>query len=523
MIKTFRTAFLLKNTYRVNTILYAIKQIPLLNRLLPQAIYRVYGLKIFANILAVLWELVSIFLGKALYFATLVCGVGVLYETVPADEVFAHILLFLSVIGSFMNTAMFNPTRDKYYALVLMRMDAREYVLTDYGYAMLKVVVGFFPLSALFGLGWGVPFWFCLLIPFAVVGFKLTAAACSLLDYKRTGNVRNENRLGKATWLVVGLLLAAAYGLPAVGITLPLLAVAVIFAAAILTGAVSIGLIWRFPDYGLMYRQLLSQMMHQLDQVNRHVRESSYKSISADTTIVSRRKGFEFLNELFIKRHRSILWKPAVRITYICLFLVLGVLLAFFLRPELKSVVNRVLMTFLPYFVFIMYMINRGTGFTRALFINCDHSLLTYSFYKRPEMVLKLFAIRLREIIKINLLPALTLGAGLAVLLYASGGTDNYWNYVILVVSVASMSVFFSVHYLTIYYLLQPYTVSTEVKSGTYQLVLSATYLVCFFMMELRMPIFVFGILCILFCVLYCIVACLLIYRFAPKTFRLRR
>ncbi|MFQ9986235.1 MAG: hypothetical protein ACLRVS_10355, partial [Lachnospiraceae bacterium] len=179
MIKTFRTAFLLKNTYRVNTILYAIKQIPLLNRLLPQAIYRVYGLKIFANILAVLWELVSIFLGKALYFATLVCGVGVLYETVPADEVFAHILLFLSVIGSFMNTAMFNPTRDKYYALILMRMDAREYVLTDYGYAMLKVVVGFFPLSALFGLGCGVPFWFCLLIPFAVVGFKLTAAACS--------------------------------------------------------------------------------------------------------------------------------------------------------------------------------------------------------------------------------------------------------------------------------------------------------------------------------------------------------
>ena len=85
------------------------------------------------------------------------------------------------------------------------------------------------------------------------------------------------------------------------------------------------------------------------------------------------------------------------------------------------------------------------------------------------------------------------------------------------------MSVFFSVHYLTIYYLLQPYTVSTEVKSGTYQLVLSATYLVCFFLMELRMPIFVFGILCILFCVLYCIVACLLIYRFAPKTFRLRR
>ena len=81
---------------------------------------------------------------------------------------------------------------------------------------------------------------------------------------------------------------------------------------------------------------------------------------------------------------------------------------------------------------------------------------------------------------------------------------------------------FFSVHYLTIYYLLQPYNISTEIKSGTYQLVLSATYLVCFFMMRWKMPIFLFGLMAIAFCVVYCVIACILIYRFAPKTFRLR-
>ena len=83
-----------------------------------------------------------------------------------------------------------------------------------------------------------------------------------------------------------------------------------------------------------------------------------------------------------------------------------------------------------------MYSINRGTGFTRALFMNCDHSLLTYSFYKQPKFVLKLFQIRLREIIKINLLPAAIIGGGLSVLLYASGGTDHAVNYVVLFVSV---------------------------------------------------------------------------------------
>ena len=107
-------------------------------------------------------------------------------------------------------------------------------------------------------------------------------------------------------------------------------------------------------------------------------------------------------------------------------------------------------------------------------------------------------------------------------LLYASGGTDNPLNYAVLLVSILCLSVFFSVHYLTMYYLLQPYNAGTEMKSGVYQLVLSVTYFLCFFMMQLKMPTLVFGLMTILFCVIYSGIACLLIYRLAPKTFRLR-
>ena len=154
--------------------------------------------------------------------------------------------------------------------------------------------------------------------------------------------------------------------------------------------------------------------------------------------------------------------------------------------------------------------------------MNCDHSLLTYSFFKEPKFVLKLFQIRLKEIIKVNLLPAFTIGIGLDVLFFVSGGTDNPLNYAVIFVSILCMSIFFSVHYLTIYYLLQPYNAGTEVKSGTYAIVLSATYFVCFFMMNLQMPTLIFGFMTIIFCVLYCVIACILIYKFASKTFRLR-
>ena len=192
------------------------------------------------------------------------------------------------------------------------------------------------------------------------------------------------------------------------------------------------------------------------------------------------------------------------------------------LLAEEKTVINEIVMTWLPYFVFIMYAINRGTNFTQALFMNCDHSLLTYSFYKQPSFILRLFQIRLREIMKINAVPALVIGIGLALILFATGGTDNPLNYVVLVVSILCMSLFFSIHYLTIYYLLQPYNAGTELKSGTYRIVLSVTYVVCFALMRLRMPIMIFGIMTIVFCVLYSIVASILVYRLAPKTFRLR-
>ena len=189
--------------------------------------------------------------------------------------------------------------------------------------------------------------------------------------------------------------------------------------------------------------------------------------------------------------------------------------------PKEAKGINKYISNSLPYFVFVMYAVNRGMQFTQALFVNCDHSLLTYPFYKEPKSILTLFRIRLREIIKVNLLPAVVGGIGLALLLYLSGGTDNPVNYGVIIVSICALSIFFSVHYLTIYYLLQPYNAGTEIKNGTYRLITMVTYLVCYFMIYLHVPTLLFGILTIIFCVVYIIAACLLVYKFAPKSFRI--
>ena len=526
MSKTLRLSFSLKNTYRVNNIIYALKQIPLIKKLIPGKAYQSHGLKVFANVLFWIWEVLSTFFWKLVYFSLMFLLPVSAYNLQEGTEAsfFLHLLLFLSAIGAFLNTYMFDSSKDKYYAMILLGMNAQEYTLVNYFYEIVRLLLGFTASGLLFGLLAGLKVWECFLIPLFVAGVKLIYAAWELTRYEKNRKVVSDNSQNTVRLILAAVLLLVAYGLPALGIMVPRMVCVGIMCAVILAGALSLWKIFTFTQYQAMYKEILYGAMIFLDpSVQREIQQKQdQKKISADTNIFSNKKGFEYLNELFIKRHRKILWKSSIRIAVIAALVFAVLLVVNAMVPEEQAELNELVMTFLPYFVFIMYMVNRGTGFTRALFVNCDHSLLTYSFYKQPKMILKLFRIRLWEIIKVNLLPAGVVGGGLALLLFASGGTDNPMNYVIILVSVLCMSIFFSVHYLTLYYLLQPYNAGTEIKSGTYQIIMMATYVVCYVMIHLRLPTFIFGLCTIAFCVLYSVVACVLVYKVAPKTFRIR-
>lgn len=522
MNKTFKISFSLRTTYRVNCILYALKQFPLLGKLFPEKLYQVWELKIAANVLTAVWEVISVFLWKAIYLVLMVTTAAAYYPVEDRGRLCMHILIFLSILGAFLNTYLFDMGKEKTYALLMLRMDAREYMLINYGYAMLKVIIGFLPLVLFWGTTAGIPVWKCVLVPFFIAGLKLSVAALTLEKYKRTGKTEAEGVLGKGLWPAMMVLLAAAYGLPFAGILLSGEAAAVLLILPVLTGCFALGKILRFDEYYSLSREILTRSMRQLEEVEGMSREKNQKFISTDTGITSSRTGFEYLNELFMKRHKKILWKSSRRIAMVCLIMILGLAAMLFMLPEERSAFSSGIGDCLAYFVFIMYGINRGQSFTEALFVNCDHCLLTYSFYKQPRHILRLFRIRLREIIKVNMLPALVISFGLVFLLFLSGGTENPVYYAVILVSIPCMSVFFSVHYLTLYYLIQPYNAETKMKSALYPVFQGATYLVCLQFLSLEMPILLFGLAAIAFSLLYCLAACILIYKFAPKTFRLR-
>ena len=273
-----------------------------------------------------------------------------------------------------------------------------------------------------------------------------------------------------------------------------------------------------------MYRLLLQKGPVQIKASMKEVQnKNSWDMISQDQKITSQKTGYAYFNDLFIKRHKRILWRSSKRMTLICLGIVVftGILEVFL--AEAREVVQGFVLNYLPYFVFILYSFNSSKSVVQAMFRNCDHSMLTYSFYRRPDVILSLFRLRLRSLIVINLMPALVLAIGLPILLAISQADESIWVYPIVFICIVSTSIFFSIHYLTSYYLLQPYNEFTETKSATYGIVMSLTYIVCFAFIYIHMSTYVFGTIMSLFCILYILIAYKLVYAKAPKTFRLRR
>lgn len=520
MISTFFLSFRLKNAYRVNSILYSLKQLPIIKRILPEKLYGVRGLKILGNIISAIWEFIMIFLGKFLYIAFMIAAMLGIYQTNSAAT-FLHIFFFLTICGGLMNTYLFDPTKDKYYAMFLMNMDAKEYTISNYLYQMIKVLIGFLPFTCFYGMSVGLPLGITILCPIFVMMVKTFINSLSLIDFKRTKKVKNENLPTSVVWILLLVLLVCAYALPYISIVMPTWLFLIFFVLSLGLGIFGFYQIFHFPYYRFLYKQLLTNAPLVIDQTSIR-RDASLSQIELDTSLNSTKEGFSYFHELFVKRHRKILTKAIKKQTIVLVGIAIVMSFLVKVNASVASTTNHLMLVFLPYFVFIMYMLNRGTTLTQAMFMNCDHAMLSYRIYRKPDVILGLFKERLKTLIGLNLIPATVIGFTLALLLFLSGGTSNVYNYFVLFFSILAMSVFFSVHYLVMYYLLQPYNVHTEMKSSTYSVVQGVTYFVCYYMMQLRLPTFYFGLSVTAFCILYSLLSLWFAYRLAPKTFKLR-
>ena len=171
---------------------------------------------------------------------------------------------------------------------------------------------------------------------------------------------------------------------------------------------------------------------------------------------------------------------------------------------------------------FLMYFLNRGAVISQVMFSNCDSSLLNFGFYKEPKAILTMFRLRLFSVIKLNLIPALMIAIYAVTVLWITGGQDYPFQYLFTFLSIFLTMIFFSVHHLAIYYLMQPYTMEFKIKGKGYQIINAVIYMICWFLFNNEVSAQIFAPVAAAFTVIYIAVACILVYKLAPKTFRVR-
>lgn len=523
MIHTLFTSFRISLTYGINTFIYRLRKLPVLKNLLSTGWYKNQLLKNGITAWVLLFRFVSIFVKKFLYFS-IMAFLPAKYLPGNMTSNYVHIVLVFALTGAVMNTELFDASKDKYYSVVLMRMDSKEVALSGYFFYLCSLLLTMLPASIVIGAYANVPILFCLLLPVLTVTAKLTFSAIYLRSFETTGKVIAGSSNVKFIWTLILISLFLGYGLPALSFVLPGMLLVLFTILFLLTAVFSVSLLKNSRAYHRLYKRILTQntiLFNVTESVAKNQQQGMLSHLTLD--VKSSKHGYDYLNDIFLKRHRKLLTVSAIRLSVFLSGILVLLIILVFVNQEVANVVNRFLMNLLPYFVFILYLMNRGSVITQAMFFNCDHSMLAYRFYRQPNAILSLFQSRLKLLVSINLMPASLLAFGLPVLLFLSGGTEQWINYLLLPISIFAMSVFFSIHHLVLYYLLQPYNINMEQKSHTYALAGSITYIVCYLFIRLHMPTLIFASLTIVFCVIYTILALYLVYRFAPKTFHLKQ
>lgn len=520
MLNTLKLSFKIDFNYAINSFIYNVKKTPILKSIITANLYNKLGFKTFIRILAIICTSLKLLLFRLLYFMLIYYIAKFINKDISST--FIHITFIFSIIGMFINTFILSSSRKKYIAIMLFNMDAKQFILSHYIFnSVLNFILNIIFLTTLcYTLK--IPLYIALILSLFSLFSKNIGEAFNIFYYKK-----NKERLltEKLYFLIIIIGLAVSL-LPVIRIYFYTNVVIISTIISFIITIFSYIYIYRINDYKLMYKQI--NILNSTDnQANTEMysRQLMVNINEKDKVIPEKKlkgkKGYDLFNTIFFERHKNILFRSA-KISAIISFIIIVITIIISIEfPIYTKTIHSFIVSNISWFVIIMYFLNRGAIVTQAMFFNCDHSMLTFNFYKDPTVITSLFKKRLVTLIKINLIPAVVIAIGLPITLYLTGGI-NFIDYFNIFIFIISTCIFFSVHYLVIYYLLQPYNKDMKMKSPMYSIISTITYICCYMLTKINMNLTLFCILTIIFTTIYIFISLILVYKKASHTFKLK-
>lgn len=520
MIKTTKSALKIDMTYSINGFIYTLKKFPIFKDLFTDDIYSSVILKKIVRLILIILSSLKFFGSRLLYFFVIYFISSFLSNNITST--FIHIYFIFTLIGMFINNKSLVINTKKYFSILVFNMDAKEYVKSSLILNLILSFIlnslGFLVISNFISINLSIAL--CLIIFNSLA--RVIGEAFDIGFYKKNNYFWYNNT--PIYFILLGSLLLLG-GLSYFNIFIPYHIVVTITCMFIPLAVLSYLYINSISSYRLMFQRINSTIKAVNSKENKaYSRQAMVEVKEKDKNIDARKlegkKGYDLFNTIFFERHKQILLRSAKNYSFIIIGVIIILCFLSLKYDGFKTTINYFLLNRLGWLVLIMYFINRGSIVTQAMFYNCDHAMLGYNFYREPKKLLGLFKKRLIMIIKINLIPALTLAIGSSILLFISGGSSII-NYIMIPLFIVILSIFFSVHYLAIYYLLQPFNKDLEMTKISYQIVSMLTYFITYSLNEVVFSSFAFSLIGISITIIYIVLSLILVYKKSPSTFKI--
>lgn len=520
-----------------NRVIFYLKRIPIIGKRIPDRIYAESDLKLIATVVVTILIIIRKLAGKGIYIGLMfVMPLFVIFKEIPtADhfEAFVSMFFFLSFLaGTVQISVLLEANRNKYLCIKMMRFRARDFVIpsffarhiTNFLYFLPAVIIAFVIIDG------GILQAFLMLL--LMTAFRFISEALQLYLYDRKAILLNKKYV--LQWAIIIPCCIAAYLPLYFQMILPIDKILFSIPAilAIAAGAVfSIRYILQFPEYKRVIEASLKldDIMLDMNKVKSEalfggvkLKEGEFSKASLQSGKFEKKQGYEYLNAIFFERHRKLLEKPIIRRLCVIAGVMAIAVIVTLSFPQVIGTLDNKLLSIMPSFVFIMYFISLGDSICKAMFYNCDISLLRYSFYRNKDVILRNFMVRLRKVTALNLIIGIAICAALYFFVAITGLSFRGMDLVLFTISILCLAVFFSVHHLFLYYVFQPYTTELGMKNPFFRLINTVVYFICFGCLQLKNVPGYFTLIVIGATLIYILMALVLVYRLAPQKFRVK-
>ncbi len=521
MIKQLKESLSIDTLYTTNSFIFLIRKLPILKDLITDDIYASKKIKQIIQKVVPLYLFLKLLVIKFFYYFV-IFATSYYYFPKSLIKTFYHELFFLTMLGMFINNKMLNTSKKKYFSLLLFHMDGTSYFRNTLWWNQIEslllntICIAFFNSLLLAPLKYTIVF---VILIFAV---RLIGEAGNIIFYKKYHYIWYSNTILYGSIMISFLLFLL---LPFINIYIPIKWLSTLTIFLVIISILAIKYLMKITDYKQIYQKLshivdVMNSKNDKDYLKQAMVEVKNKDKKIDNRKLKGKKGYDYFNTIFFERHKEILIRSAKKYSFIGIGIYTVLVYLLFKNNSFSEVVENFFKTRSGWFVVIMYFVNRGAIVTQAMFFNCDHAMLSYNFYRTPTVILGLFKKRLLTIMKVNLLPASVIGVGNIILFLLI----KEHNIVVIITNclfIITLSILFSIHYLVIYYLMQPFNKELEVKKASYSFVTLGTYIVCYEVANAKINSTLLSIGGIIFTIIYALISLRMVYKYAPKTFKL--